>query len=79
VLVVSHDVVIVLLRYICEGLEEEQVLELARATPMRNAALSRLVREDDLSWSTAAYDQVTHLHEAGLDVTEHKGERHAGT
>jgi broad specificity phosphatase PhoE len=78
VLVVGHDVVIALLRYICEGLDEEQVLELARATPMRNAALSRLVREEDLTWTTAAYDEVTHLHEAGLDVTEHKGERHAG-
>ncbi len=44
-LVVSHDVVIALLRYVCEGLSEEQVLELARDTPLRNASLSRLVRE----------------------------------
>jgi broad specificity phosphatase PhoE len=77
VLVVAHDVVIALLRYICEQLDEAQVLDLAKTTPVRNAALSRLVREDDLSWTTASYDEVTHLREAGLEVTEHKGERHA--
>jgi broad specificity phosphatase PhoE len=79
VLVVGHDVVILLLRAICERLGEAEVLELGRATPLRNASLSRLVREDDLSWTTAAYDEVAHLREAGLDVTEHKGERHART
>ena len=46
-LVVSHDVVIALLRYVCEDLDEEQVLELARDTPLRNASLSRLVRATD--------------------------------
>ena len=78
VLVVSHDVVIVLLRYVCEGLEEAQVLDLARATPLRNAALSRLVRRDDLTWTTAAYDEVSHLDAAGIPATEHRGERRAG-
>ena len=69
---VSHDVVIALLRYVCEGLDEEQVLELARDTPLRNASLSRLVRADDGTWSTAAYDEVAHLRDAGLEVTEHR-------
>jgi broad specificity phosphatase PhoE len=77
VVVVSHDVVIALLRYACEGLDETQVLDLARTTPLRNASLSRLVRDDAGTWSMAAYDEVTHLHDAGLDVTEHQGERHA--
>ncbi len=77
VVVVSHDVVIALLRYVCEGLDETQVLDLARHTPLRNASLSRLVRDRAGSWSMAAYDEVTHLHDAGLDVTEHQGERRA--
>jgi broad specificity phosphatase PhoE len=77
VLVVSHDVVIALVRYVCEGLEEEQVLQVARDTPLRNASISRLVRRDDLGWALAAYDEVGHLTEAGLDVTEHRGERRA--
>jgi broad specificity phosphatase PhoE len=79
VLVVSHDVVIVLLRYICEGLDEEEVLELARETPLRNASLSRYVRDSDERWSIVAYDDVAHLEAAGLPVTEHRGARHAGT
>jgi broad specificity phosphatase PhoE len=79
VLVVSHDVVIALLRYVCEGLDEEQVLELARDTPLRNASLSRMVRSQDGSWTVAAYDEVSHLSDAGLDATEHQGERHVGS
>jgi broad specificity phosphatase PhoE len=78
-LVVSHDVVIALLRYACEGLDETQVLELARHTPLRNASLTRLVRDPTGSWAVPAYDEVGHLREAGLDVTEHQGERHAGS
>jgi broad specificity phosphatase PhoE len=77
--VVSHDVVIALLRYACEGLDETQVLELARRTPLRNASLTRLVRDPTGSWVVAAYDEVSHLRDAGLDVTEHQGERHAGS
>jgi broad specificity phosphatase PhoE len=76
-LVVSHDVVIALLRYVCEGLEETQVLDLARDTPLRNASISRLVRDDGGGWTTACYDEVAHLSAAGLEVTEHRGERHA--
>lgn len=76
-LVVSHDVVIALLRYVCEGLEETQVLELARDTPLRNASISRLVREEGGGWTAASYDEVTHLGAAGLEVTEHRGERRA--
>jgi broad specificity phosphatase PhoE len=76
-LVVSHDVVIALLRYVCEGLDEDQVLELARETPLRNASLSRLVRASDGTWSVATYDEVSHLLDAGLEATEHRGERRA--
>jgi broad specificity phosphatase PhoE len=77
VLVVSHDVVIALLRYACEGLDEGQVLDLARRTPLRNAAVSRLSRAADHTWATTSYDDVTHLRDAGLMVTEHRGERRA--
>ena len=79
VLLVSHDVVIALLRYVYEGMDEDSVLHLARETPMRNAALSRFVRDDGMAWSVAAYDDVAHLRAAGLPVTEHQGARRAGT
>ncbi len=75
VLVVSHDVVILLLRYLCEGLDEKGVLELASTTPLHNAALSRYARDADGGWTIAAYDEVQHLRTAGLTVTEHRGAR----
>ncbi len=75
VLVVSHDVVIALLRYVCQGLDETEVLDLARDTPLRNASMSRLVRDRDGGWTTTAYDEVSHLRAAGLEVTRHQGER----
>jgi broad specificity phosphatase PhoE len=77
-LVVSHDIVIALLRYVCEGLNEAEVLELARSTPVRNASLSRLVRQADGSWTVASYDEVSHLDDHDLEITEHRGERHVG-
>lgn len=75
VLVVSHDVIIALVRYVCEGLDEEQVLQIARDTPLRNASFTRLARKADGGWTVVDYDDVSHLREAGLEVTEHKGER----
>ena len=77
---VSHGILATARQQVLEegrGLDETQVLDLARSTPLRNASLSRLVRDDAGTWSMAAYDEVTHLHDAGLDVTEHQGERHA--
>ncbi|MCW2848171.1 MAG: histidine phosphatase family protein [Marmoricola sp.] len=76
-LVVSHDIVIALIRYVCEGLDEEHVLRLARDTPLRNASLSRLVRDGEGAWNVASYDEVSHLSEVGLEATEHRGERRA--
>ena len=74
-MVVSHDVVITLIRSLCEGLDEQQTLELAQVTPLRNASLSRLVRDHQGTWIAKEYDEVAHLTEAGLEVTEHRGER----
>jgi broad specificity phosphatase PhoE len=76
-LVVSHDIVIALIRYVCEGLDEEQVLRLARDTPLRNASLSRLVRNGEGAWTVASYDEVSHLSDVGVEATEHRGERRA--
>jgi broad specificity phosphatase PhoE len=79
VFVVCHDVVVLLLRYICEDLDEHQLGAVARESPLRNAALSRFVREPGGGWDVVAYDDVQHLRDAGLPVTEHAGERRATT
>lgn len=76
VLVVSHDVTVTLIRAICEGLDEEQTMDLARGTPVRNASLSRLVRDEAGQWHVEEYDVVDHLVAAGLTPTQHGGERH---
>jgi broad specificity phosphatase PhoE len=73
VMVVSHDVVILLLRYVCERLDEQGVMGLAAETPLRNASMSRYVRDRDRGWIVTSYDTVEHLLDAGLTVTEHGG------
>lgn len=75
VLVVSHDVVILLLRHVCLGLDEGTVLAVARDTPLHNAGISRYVRDPSGHWSVSAYDELAHLAAAGLPATEHGGER----
>lgn len=77
VLVVTHDVVALTVRAVCLGMEEQQVLDLARHEPLRNASISRLVRTEDAGWSVAAYDDVAHLEHLDVTPTEHPGDRRA--
>nr|WP_157155959.1 MULTISPECIES: histidine phosphatase family protein [unclassified Diaminobutyricimonas] len=78
VLIVSHDAVLTLIRYICEHLTEAQVLELASTTPLLNASISRLVRhEADGPWTLDLYNRVDHLEALGAEVTVHTGTRDA--
>ncbi|WP_286989686.1 histidine phosphatase family protein [Thermomonospora sp. CIF 1] len=59
VLVVAHDVVVLLTRYIVEGLTEQRVLELAR-TQVANCSFSRWVRRDG-RLHPAEYGDTAHL------------------
>ncbi|HEV7623577.1 MAG TPA: histidine phosphatase family protein, partial [Amnibacterium sp.] len=43
VLVVAHDAVIWLFRAVCERIEERELLDMAAATPIPNASITRLV------------------------------------
>jgi broad specificity phosphatase PhoE len=60
-LVVTHDAVIMMARYVCEGLDERQVLALAKADPLVNTGLTRLLRTDDGAWQLVAANQQEHL------------------
>jgi broad specificity phosphatase PhoE len=65
VLISCHDAVILLFRYILEGLDETQVLELDRASALRNASITRLVRaEAPDAWRLADFGAVDHLSDA---------------
>jgi broad specificity phosphatase PhoE len=78
VLLVSHDAVITLVRYICEGLSEADVLRLAKSTPILNASVTRLVRPGGAGpWRVELYNSVDHLQESGTRVTAHAGNRDA--
>jgi broad specificity phosphatase PhoE len=79
VLLVSHDAVIVMLRYVCESLDEAQVLALARSEVLVNTGVTRLVRGGAASggWSVRAANEHDHLLPAfaGADLrTYHDGD-----
>ena len=74
VLVVTHDAVITVIRSVCEGIEEAELLEQAAKDPIRNASLTRLVRAPG-GWRAASVNDVEHLRRAGATVTEHAGAR----
>ncbi len=74
-LVVSHDAVILLFRYVCEQLDEARLFEIARAGSVTNASVSRLVRQDGApGWRVAVFNDHSHLEAFGSQPTEHPGE-----
>jgi broad specificity phosphatase PhoE len=75
VLIVTHDAVIMLLRYVCEALTESQLLEIARTSPLLNASVSILARPGGTGrWAVDAYNSVAHLQQLGAPVTVHTGD-----
>lgn len=71
VLVVAHDAVVLLFRYICEELTEREVMTLARSS-VDNAAVTRLVRDEAGHWRAVDVNLRDHLPESLR--TEHPGE-----
>ncbi|SEG80379.1 Broad specificity phosphatase PhoE [Thermomonospora echinospora] len=61
VLVVVHDAVVVLTRYIVEGLSERELMEIER-TPIGNCSFTRWVRRDGVL-RPAEYNDTAHLSE----------------
>ncbi|ROS26058.1 histidine phosphatase family protein [Cellulomonas sp. PhB150] len=73
VLVVTHDAVVALVRYVLEGLTEEGLFELVRAHGVRNASVSIIDRADE-GWRTSSFDDVAHLAELDVPITRHEGD-----
>ena len=71
VLVVCHDAVIWLLRYVCEGLTEDELMAQVAERSVRNASVTVLVGGPD-GWRAEVVDDVAHLD--GAEVTEHPGQ-----
>ncbi len=73
VLVVCHDAVIWLFRYVCEGLGEAELMEQIRTATVRNASVTVFERAGT-GWRLEAFDEVGHLREADAPVTRHPGD-----
>lgn len=72
-LVVAHDAVILLLRYVLEGMDEPAVLTTAAHSSLGNASITRLSRRAGASaWTADAVDERDHL---GSLSTDHPGEK----
>jgi 2,3-bisphosphoglycerate-dependent phosphoglycerate mutase len=70
--IASHDAVILLFRYVLEGLDEATLMELAATASVGNASVTRLVRPTvDSAWQLADFGAVDHLHQHGVEPTHH--------
>jgi len=70
VLITCHDAVLLVFRYVCEGMDEASVLEVSHTQSVRNAAVTRLVREEDADeWTLAEFNSADHLRDQGVPVT----------
>ncbi|TMQ97940.1 histidine phosphatase family protein [Actinomadura soli] len=64
VLVVTHDAIVVMTRYLVEGLSEREILEIEK-TPIANASVTRW-RQDGSGLRAVTYNDRAHLINAGV-------------
>jgi broad specificity phosphatase PhoE len=75
-LVVCHDAVILVLRYILEELTEKQVLDIAAGQSLGNGSVTRLARPERKGpWQTVAFNVQDHLTAYGSEPTSHEAEQ----
>ncbi|HEY9355916.1 MAG TPA: histidine phosphatase family protein [Arthrobacter sp.] len=75
VMLVCHDAVVLLVRYILEGMSEAEILDLAAGTSVRNASITRYVRPAGQGpWTLESFNVADHLTAQGVEVTEHAGD-----
>ncbi len=75
VMLVCHDAVILLIRYVLEGMSEDEILDLAASTSVLNASITRYVRPTGAGrWELESFNVADHLTEQGVTVTEHSGD-----
>lgn len=75
VLVVAHDALILMVRYVCERMSESEVLHIAATTSVANASVTRLVRPSGTGpWQLLSFNEADHMRESGAPVTSHPGD-----
>lgn len=70
VLLVAHQAVIMVFRYVLEGLDEPALMALDTREQIANASLTRYDAGPDGSWVLRAFNDVDHLLVEDEDVTE---------
>lgn len=73
-LVVCHDALVLSIRYVCERLNEAEVLAIGASTPVLNVSITQLVRERDSRWRLERFNDVGHLEAADIPITRHGSE-----
>lgn len=74
-LIVAHDAVVLLLRYVCENLDEATLFDIARTRSVGNASITRLVQNDGTGvWKLDLDNVQQHLIEHGSVPTAHEAE-----
>jgi broad specificity phosphatase PhoE len=74
VMIVCHDAMVLVIRYICEALSEAEILEISQHNPVANASLTRLSRDETTGlWEAVGFNDVAHLTADGAPVTSHSG------
>lgn len=75
VMLVCHDAVIMLFRYVLEGMSEQELLDLAASEAVLNASITKYVRPSGVGpWTLESFNVADHLAEQGVEVTEHAGD-----
>jgi probable phosphoglycerate mutase len=70
VLLVTHEVVIVIVRYLTEALDEHETLRLNREEPLANCSLTRYRTAEDGRPVLEAYGWTAPLEQTGVPVTK---------
>jgi len=72
--VFCHDALVLIIRYVCEGLTESQVLDIGAQTPVKNVSITHLGRVADGGWEIRRFNDVAHLEQSDAPVTRHPGD-----
>jgi broad specificity phosphatase PhoE len=77
VVIFSHDVIVLLFRYLIDDMDERSVLELGLSNPVANCSLTTFVRDGD-RLRLESYNVVAPLEEDSTEVTAQEDERVGG-
>lgn len=69
-MLVAHQAVIMVFRYVLEGLTEKALLEIDGHEQVANASVTRYDATPDGGWELATFNEVGHLIEESEDVTK---------